>query len=459
MGACSQKKIRTFAILFLMKKKKILMIAYYFPPFGGVPVQRTIKFIKYLLRYEWTPVVLTAREGHDHFHPNDYSLLSKISDKVEVRRTRGIDINTKIIKFLRSKAHIRSKKISKDGGFSNKTVKLRKLLYNSLWFPDEKNYWIPGAIISGLRILVDGNIKIIYVSGFPWSAFFVGAFLSMVKRIPLVLDYRDSWTLYPRGFWDNRFHMFWESIVLRQASKVIFVTNSMHKGYIERYPWIDRKKFVTITNGFDQENFIGFKADNRKKDKLLITYTGTFNDNVPPLDIDRNPYYFIKALSTLLEEHDVSNSLRVRFVGNFGENNTNLIKTLGLDNIIELTGSVSHDECIKYQMETDILLLIIYPCKQTTVPDLSGKLLEYIGARKPILALVPDCEARDLIVKERLGKTVWPKDIDGIKEAIFTLYKDWKQNKLRIEGNDYVYEKYEMRALTKKLVETIEDIT
>ena len=61
-----------------MKKKKILMLAYYFPPFGGVPVQRTLKFAKYLKKYGWNPLVLTVRNGYDHFHPNDPSLLNKI---------------------------------------------------------------------------------------------------------------------------------------------------------------------------------------------------------------------------------------------------------------------------------------------------------------------------------------------------------------------------------------------
>jgi glycosyltransferase involved in cell wall biosynthesis len=119
----------------------------------------------------------------------------------------------------------------------------------------------------------------------------------------------------------------------------------------------------------------------------------------------------------------VSNSLKVRFVGKFGENNTNLVQQLDLANVVELTGSVSHNKCIEYQIEADLLLIIIYSCNQN-VPDLFGKLFEYIGAKNPILVLVLDCEAKDLIVKEKLGKTVVPKDIDGIKNAIFEYYNN-----------------------------------
>ncbi len=441
-----------------MKQKKILIIAYYFPPFGGVPVQRTLKFVKYLLKYNWNPVVLTVRNGYDHFHPNDPSLLSKIPDGVEVIRTREIGIIARVIKFLRSRVPKRPNNVNGNEGFTGKVVRLRKLLYNSLWFPDEKCYWIPGVILAGLRLLSKQDIGVIYASGYPWSAFLVGALLSKLKGIPLILDFRDAWTLNPRGFWNNRFQRFWESKVLLQASRVVFATNLMREGYIERYPWMDRKKFITITNGFDYEDFKDFDGRKEKDSKkFLITFTGTFNDNIPPLDIDQSPYYFLKGLSKLLKEKDISKRIRVRFVGNFGENNRYLIKSSSLENIVELTGCVSHDKCVEYQMEADLLLLIICPCEGSK-SILTGKLFEYIGARKTILALVPDGEAKDLIVKENLGISVEPKDIEGIKNAIFKFYNDWEQKKLKIEEDDRVYKKYEMRALTKKLVDTIEEI-
>ena len=401
--------------------------------------------------------MLTVRHGKDHFHPNDSSLLGKISDEVEIVRTRDIALISRIIRMLRMRIPIRSNKVTGYNRTGYKIVKYRRLLYNSLLFPDEKGYWIPGAIFSGLRLLAKDDIPVIYVTGYPWSAFLVGTFLSMVRGIPLILDYRDAWTLYPRGFWDNRFQRFWESIVLLQASKVIFVTDCMRKGYIDRYPWINSNKFVTITNGFDRDDFRRFETKSEESDKLKITYTGTFNDNVPPLDIDRSPYYFLHALSRLLKEEDISESIKVRFVGIFGENNKNLIKKLKLGSVVELTGPVSHDKSIEYQMESDLLLSIIFPCQQI-VPEFSGKIFEYIGARKPIIALVPDGDAKGLIVKEGLGVTVHPKDVDGIKNAIYKLYNDWKQNKLTLEVGGPASEKYEMNTLTKKLVDIIKEV-
>jgi glycosyltransferase involved in cell wall biosynthesis len=440
-----------------MKQKKILIIAYYFPPFGGVPVQRTLKFVKYLPVYKWDPMVLTVLNGYDHFHPNDPSLLSKIPMNIKVFRARELNVIARLIRFLRGKSSA-NKSVEKNKRFAGRTMRLRRLLYNTLWFPDEKTFWILGAIFTGLRLLSREDTAVIYASGYPWSAFLVGAFLSKLKGIPLILDFRDAWTLSQRELWNNRFQRFWENKVLLHASRVVFATNLMRKGYIERYPWIAKEKFITITNGFDHEDFKRFHGKERNdSEKFLITFAGTFNDNIPPLDIDQSPYYFLQGLSKLLKEKDISKSILVRFVGNFGENNKSLVKKLDLENVIELTGYVSHDKSIEYQMEADLLLLIICQCDGAKL-ILTGKVFEYIGARKPILALAPDGEAKDLIVKEGLGITVGPKDIDGIKNTIFELYKSWKQNSLKLERNDCVFKKYEMKALTKKLVETIESI-
>lgn len=436
------------------------MIAYYFPPFGGVPVQRTLKFVKYLQKYGWDPLLLTVRDGYDPFHPNDSSLINKIPDGVKVVRVSEIGAIARTVIFLYSKIRKGLNKTSKEGGVANKILKLRKLLYNTFWFPDEKNSWIPGAFIKGLQILAKEDISIIYVSGYPWSNFLVGTLLSKLGGVPLILDFRDAWTLNPRKLWDNWFQRFWEGVTLRQASKVIFVTNTMRENYIDRYPWMEIEKFITITNGYDNGDFERLRFKERENDKkLLITFTGTFNDNVPPLDIDQSPFYFLQGLSMLLKEKDISRNIRICFIGNFGKNNEAFVKEMGLENVVELKGHISHDKCLQYQVDADLLLLIIYTCERSE-SVITGKLFEYIGARKPILALVPDGEAKDLIVKERLGKTVDPMNIEGIKNTILDFYEEWKSSdKLKFEENNSVLEKYEMRALTKKLVDILEEIT
>ena len=43
--------------------RRVLVVAYYFPPMGLSGVQRVAKFVKYLPRYGWQPEVLTVEPG------------------------------------------------------------------------------------------------------------------------------------------------------------------------------------------------------------------------------------------------------------------------------------------------------------------------------------------------------------------------------------------------------------
>ena len=67
-------------------RKRVLIVTYYWPPSGGVAVQRWLKFVKYLRLYGWEPVVYTP-ENPESFY-DDESLLNDIPEGVEVIKTR-----------------------------------------------------------------------------------------------------------------------------------------------------------------------------------------------------------------------------------------------------------------------------------------------------------------------------------------------------------------------------------
>ncbi|MEO0733957.1 MAG: glycosyl transferase family 1, partial [Bacteroidota bacterium] len=43
--------------------KRLLLITYYWPPAGGVAVQRWLQHVKYLREFGWETVVVTAKEA------------------------------------------------------------------------------------------------------------------------------------------------------------------------------------------------------------------------------------------------------------------------------------------------------------------------------------------------------------------------------------------------------------
>ena len=68
-----------------MQNKKVLIITYYWPPSGGAGVQRWLKFVKYLPKQGWEPVVYTAKNGE--YPILDEHLIKEIPNHIEVIKT------------------------------------------------------------------------------------------------------------------------------------------------------------------------------------------------------------------------------------------------------------------------------------------------------------------------------------------------------------------------------------
>src|SRR5690606_19268419 len=84
--------------------KKVLFIAYLFPPVGGSGVQRSSKFVKYLSDFGWYPLVLTVKEPYDFY--NDESLMNDVKGRCTIYRTLSIEPMKCVRKFLKRKSSL-----------------------------------------------------------------------------------------------------------------------------------------------------------------------------------------------------------------------------------------------------------------------------------------------------------------------------------------------------------------
>jgi hypothetical protein len=73
-----------------MASKKVLMISYYFPPYGGGGVYRNLSFAKYLPAFMWEPIVI-APKPKKYYWAFDYSLLKEVPEDVQVYRTASVE--------------------------------------------------------------------------------------------------------------------------------------------------------------------------------------------------------------------------------------------------------------------------------------------------------------------------------------------------------------------------------
>ncbi|HYB12299.1 MAG TPA: glycosyltransferase, partial [Myxococcota bacterium] len=219
--------------------KHVLVISYHFPPAGGVPVRRALRTVRNLPAYGWRCSVLSADRPYDPFHPEDPEGLLHLPPIVRLLRPparAGLEraLVAGFAVLQRARALLPSAPALKTTGPPGGS--LRRLLYDSVAFPDPKRPWVRGAVAEASRAAREDPYDAVLALGYPWSAFLVGSALRRALSVPLVLDFRDAWTENPRGLWTSARHAALERRLVREADSVILATDGIRDGLRRRNP-------------------------------------------------------------------------------------------------------------------------------------------------------------------------------------------------------------------------------
>jgi glycosyltransferase involved in cell wall biosynthesis len=423
--------------------KKVLIITYYWPPSGGPGVQRVLKFVKYLPEFGWQPVILTVRNGE--YPAIDESLVSEVPQELKVVKTKSLEPFSFYRMFTGKNAaepiptYILNK-VEKE----KLRQSLSKWIRANLFLPDAKIGWLPFAINAGKKIIKDHNIDAIISSSPPHTVQLIAKKLACNEKIRWIADFRDPWT---DAFWlkdmarlhlANRIDSALERKVLRKAGILITVSEALARLFESR----SKTKCSVIHNGYDPDDFYNIPAT--VEDIFKITYIGNLAKSQR---IDS----FLSALKTILPQ--LSDQIEVNFYGNIHQDTVNKIYEMKLHHIIKINPYIPHDEVVKIMCQSNILLLVI-----PDVPDnkgiLTGKIFEYLAAKKYILGIGPEQgDAARILSETNCGRM---HDYnDPLKEIIFEQYQNWKSGMVR-DINEKKIAEYSRKNLTRKLVQLLE---
>jgi glycosyltransferase involved in cell wall biosynthesis len=411
-------------------RRNVLVIAYYFPPLGLSGVQRTLKFVKYLPQFGWQPTVLTVTSTG--YYAQDYALLEEIHpNHIHVERVGSLDPN----RLFRSKGVVKMP--------SERWRKVLTFLSDSVFIPDNKIGWKLKAIKSASRLFEEKSFEVIFATAPPFTDFLIGMELHKKFKKPLVVDYRDPWLDYPFKYYPTPLHK-WRNYVLEKrvlhASSRIITTNRRVKELIlKRHKFLEYNDVTILPQGYDPEDFTNNEISSLKTDKMRITHAGVFY-------ADRTPKYFLQALKKIFTDRpELKGKIEACFIGNFLAEHKKLIKSMGLESDVVTTGYLDHKRCVNYLQASDVLFLMVNNDRQSP-----GKLYEYIGARKPILACVPQSFIRQTIEEANAGVIVDPINVNGIADAILQFYDQFKNQRLP-KPKEEVVTKYNRFELTREL--------
>jgi hypothetical protein len=433
--------------------KSVLVISYYFPPSGGPGVQRVLKFVKYLPEFGWRPVVLTVEDGD--YPARDESLLKEIPPHVTVYRTRILE-PYRLYRQLTGRppeTPLDIENIPKGSSDRSMVETAAEFVRSTLFIPDARIGWFPFAVAAGRQIAHRENIQALYSSSPPYTAALIARALRRKLHLPWIAGFRDPWTGFlstpkrwaaPRAI-DAKL----ERSVFDEASLVEVAWKGIEKDALAKYPSLDRAKFHHLPNGFDRSDFAG--VTRRATDRFTMTYTGSMYGK-------RNPSSLLTALEELIHERTVDpGKICLRFVGRFGSEVQEMFRRASFHSSIEVLPYRPHAESIAELVSADLLLLVVDEAEGASeiVP---GKIFEYLGAARPILALAPSGAVADLMAETESGYVAANQDIPAIKKAFLECYTKYGYHSERFAQNEGAVKKYERREVTRRLAELLDRV-
>lgn len=448
--------------------RRILYVAYLYPPVGGTGfagAQRVTKFLRYLPCAQ--AHVLTAHIGSypkfvalDNTHPtpihgervyrtgiiDPFRML--IAVKTAIKRRRAPTGPSPVVAIQ-----------SGTNGISGKLQRAKDFLYDLFHFPDSAGPWIVPAAIRGALIVRRHHVNAIFATGMPWSGLAVGFLISMMTRVPLVLDFRDPWIgncfMRSKGRCLDALEKSLERRVIRHAILVLANTEDLRADFLRRFPDLPGDHFVTLPNGYDPADpRIAAVVSGRGSEpqhaaatnQLTLTHAGFLYGG-------RDPAPLIQAIQSISGSAPDACQVTFRQIGatdlgyHFEERYAREISA----GSVRIDPPMSYDRCLRELAESDILVNF-QPDTATQIPS---KLYDYIMLDRPILTIGGTSGAlADMIRNYGFGELFAPQEVDAIAAFLASMVAQ-KQVNGRLCAAYPQKERFNIERLSRQLSETL----
>jgi glycosyltransferase involved in cell wall biosynthesis len=433
--------------------RRILFLAYHFPPIGGGAVQRNVGFARYLGRFGYTPVVVTGPGGGDHYWtPADEELGATIGGRIEVHRISGP--TPPPIGRLRGRVD-------------------RLLGRRGPWL----DWWIERAVEAGARIAP--TCDLVYASLEPYRTADAASEIARRTGRPWVADLQDPWALDEMRTSMSGLHHVNDTRAMHRglssAAAIVMNVPEAAKRVRQRFPDLADRVTPAITNGFEREDFLG-DAPRRKDDVFRIVHTGYLHTELGlrhrerrqlrrliggsycEVDILTRSHYFLRqAVDRLIQtDPSLAGSIEVHLAGVL--NATDRAVAEGAD-YFRMPGYLPHAATIELVRSADLLFLPMQELAGGARAGLTpGKTYEYVASGRPILAAVPPGDTQDLLAETGTARICSPSDVAAMTTILREQVEKWRHGEPRPVLNEEVVAQYERVELTRNLAGVFDDV-
>lgn len=319
-------------------------------------------------------------------------------------------------------------------------------------------YFFSWAIPSISRILRTKKMNFSYVHSvsIPYSTHFIGYFIHKWYKIPWVAHFFEPWEDNPyvrpkKNFVYNYFLRKCEAFVARNADVIIHNNSVIIESWKRKYGVEVCKKLFLLSLPFDQEK-MNKKQIIRNGNEINISHIGN-------LYSQRNASELIMVVKELVEQDTkFADRIKINLIGQVTQADKDLITSYNLQNVFNLTGHISEEECNGYYNRTDYFLVI--EGKNQGLLFYPSKIIKYFYYEKPIIGITSRGSVLDLELKKTGNISIYYDRIDRLKEIFIKIINNdvslHCNNKLYWKNfcKDFVNNKY-MEILEQKSMLTI----
>lgn len=433
--------------------KRVLYIAYYWPPCGGISVLRNSKFVKYFADCGWSPVVFAPE--NPHYPMIDEESLLDIPHGTEIIK-KAVTEPFGLFNVLKGKkAGDKVQDVflvrDKEPGIVHKAgVWVR----GNFFIPDARMLWINPSIAFLESYLKKNPVDAILSSGPPHSSHRIAYGLKLKTGLPWIADFQDPWTQidYFEKFMLTNFarklHFKQEREVLQSADAVTTVSWEWAKDFEK----LSGRKAETITMGFDDQDFKDVAP--LPTSKFIISHFGT-------LGLDRNPHLLWKLLAEIGNEHkDFLEDLEIQLAGVVDYTVFEDIEEYGLKAQLKYFSFLQRKEVIARMKSSAIQLLLLNKGfgNYNVKGRIPAKIFEYLGSHQPILALGESHgDVAHIIAETQSGLCIDYEEESKLKSAIVDFYTAWKEGTQKYKPVNI--EQFTFRKLACDMIEILRRIS
>ncbi|MBC6410556.1 MAG: glycosyl transferase [Ekhidna sp.] len=391
--------------------KKVLIITYYWPPSGGVGVQRWMNYVLQLKKRGWEPIILTPE--NPQFEIRDEKQTARVAEipvyKIPIREPFNF--------FHKLTGDKKKGKIQQGLVLENSRKsfvdKISVWIRGNLFIPDSRVFWIRSAAKKANEIIQKEGINLMITTGPPHSIHLIGRNVKRKTGVKWLADFRDPWSKWDilkrlkTSALSLYFHERLEQSVINEANMVSTVSKQLAESF---------GKAEVLYNGMTMP------SDNTSQlndEVFVIGYFGMLNEL-------RNPAHLWMTLDQLCrEDPDFAKKLKIRIAGIVAESiKHELNKFKWLKGKVAYLGYLSHNQILNEYKKCNLLLLLLNKSDNSKW-ILPVKFFEYLAAHRMILCLgEKGSDLEDLINGLDIGEIFSYSDVQQIRAFIIANFRN-----------------------------------